>query len=56
MRESSRFASDGVNADLFNVDWNALLVNEPGAESILFLLEQNIFKNKLVNKHATHNF
>ena len=51
MRDFSRFSSDRLNADLSNVNWNALFANEPSDVNSVFSSFYNKF-NKLVNKHA----
>ena len=51
MRDFSRFSSDRLNADLSNVDWNALFANEPSDVNSVFSSFYNKF-NKLINKHA----
>ena len=51
MRDFSRFSSDRLNADLSNVDWDALFANEPSDVNSVFSSFYNKF-NKLINKHA----
>ena len=51
MWDYSRFSRDSFNADLANVDWNALLNKKPCDMDNLFSPFYNKF-NKLINKHA----
>ena len=51
VRDFSRFSRDSFNADLSNVDWNALLNKKPFDDNNLCSFCYNKF-NKLINKHA----
>ena len=51
VRDFSRFSRDSFNADLANVDWNALLNKKPCDVDNLFSSCYNKF-NKLINKQA----
>ena len=51
VRDFSRFSRDSFNADLSNVDWNALLNKKPCDADNVFSSFYNKF-NKLINKHA----
>ena len=51
VRDFSRFSRDSFNADLSNVDWNALLNKKPRDADNVFSSFYNKF-NKLINKHA----
>ena len=51
VRDFSRFSRDSFNADLANVDWNALLNKKPCDADNVFSSFYNNF-NKLINKHA----
>ena len=50
-RDFSRFSRDSFNADLSNVDWNALLNKKPCNADNVFSAFYNKF-HKLINKHA----
>ena len=51
VRDFSRFSRTSFNADLSNVDWNALLDKKSCDVDNLFSSFYNKF-NKLINKHA----
>ena len=51
LRDFSCFSSDRLNADLSNVNWNALFASESSDVNNVFSSFYNKF-NKLVNKHA----
>ena len=51
IRDFSRFSSDRLNADLSNVNWNALFANESSDVNNVFSSFYNKF-NKLVKQHA----
>ena len=51
VRDFSRFSRDSFNADISNLDWNALLNKKPCDADNLFSSFYNKF-NQLINKHA----